>query len=284
MITLSPRQAGLLAQLDHAIHSDGGTGMLARDGDNAWYLSDTLWIRMPSPHVDMPGVRILPWSHIERTAARRNGARPLRLDKPDAWVEPADPIRLPDPTFAPLRPPRDQGAADTPEPPAFLQDMCGELLAIGNEPGLTHMTVLKGGRHGRPAWLILPRGMLRGLASIVLLSRPIPEDRPLSEWALDAETRRILDHAGILTENTLRRRSVHMLINMGPGRHGGLRIGPAILTRIERACIMHGLRLRPEPLTVDDMRRLCLRADGRPRKGQSTLPHDPVTGLPEGMR
>ncbi len=258
--------------------------MLARDGDNAWYLSDTLWIRMPSPHVDMPGVRILPWSHIERTAACRNGVRPLRLDKTDAWVEPTDPIRLPDPTFAPLRPPRVQGAADTPEPPAFLQDMCGELLAIGNEPGLTHMTVLKGGRHGRPAWLILPRGMLRGLASIVLLSRPIPEDRPLSEWALDAETRRILDHAGILTESMLRRRSVHMLINMEPGRHGGLRIGPAILTRIERACIMHGLRLRPEPLTVDDMRRLCLHADGRPRKGQSTLPHDPATGLPEGMR
>lgn len=49
MITLSPRQAGLLARLDHAIHSDGSTGMLARDGDNAWYLSDTLWIRMPSP-------------------------------------------------------------------------------------------------------------------------------------------------------------------------------------------------------------------------------------------
>ena len=177
MITLSPRQAGLLARLDHAIHSDGCTGMLARDGDNAWYLSDTLWIRMPSPHVDMPGVRILPWSHIERTAARRNGARPLRLDKPDAWVEPADPIRLPDPTFAPLRPPRDQGAADT---------------------GLTHMTVLKGGRHGRPAWLILPKGMLRGLASIVLLNGPSP------------------------------------------------RTGP--------------------------------------RKGQSTLPHDPATGLPEGMR
>lgn len=148
--------------------------MLARDGDNAWYLSDTLWIRMPSPHVDMPGVRILPWSHIERTAACRNGVRPLRLDKTDAWVEPTDPIRLPDPTFAPLRPPRVQGAADTPEPPAFLQDMCGELLAIGNEPGLTHMTVLKGGRHGRPAWLILPRGMLRGLASIVLLSGPSP--------------------------------------------------------------------------------------------------------------
>lgn len=74
------------------------------------------------------------------------------------------------------------------------------------------------------------------------------------------------------------------LINMGSGRHGGLRIGPAILTRIERACITHGLRLRPEPLTVDDMRRLCLHADGRPRKGQSMLPHDPATGLPEGMR
>ena len=71
---------------------------------------------------------------------------------------------------------------------------------------------------------------------------------------------------------------------MGSGRHGGLRIGPAILTRIEHACITHGLRLRPEPLTVDDMRRLRLHADGRPRKGQSTLPHDPATGLPEGMR
>lgn len=282
MITISARQAEGLLRLDRMLHPAGGKGVIARDRDNAWYLSDTVWIRMPQPCPGMDGTRILPWQTVTQ-AARSHGRRSfIRLDDPDRWVTGGTtPPDLPAGWFAPLTDP-DDGAPRMRRPDPTLTDTLADILSLDVEHGAVSMVPLKGGRHGRPALLLLPLGMLRGLASAVILEDALPDATMLTEWGLDRATLHTLTRAGILTDSQLASHSVHSLLNVF-GERRGLRFGPATLARVETACISHGLMLRCEPLTETDMRRLYLRADGRPYKGHPTLPHDPATGLPQGM-